>query len=133
MIDPWIDDRFATCGGTPHALATPTTKEVITDAAHRSAPVLWTPGHVSRTGRDGNTPGNCGVSVRSPWDYGPVMIVGIGVPKIMGQSGNLDVLNKWQSITPSCSRNTRKFEASVDGNLAYDGYSTSIFRKVLGQ
>ena len=36
-IDPQIDDRIETCGGTPHTLATPTTKEVIMNASCSSA------------------------------------------------------------------------------------------------
>ena len=32
-MDPRIDDMILTCEGNPHLLATPTTKEVITDAA----------------------------------------------------------------------------------------------------
>ena len=44
-IEPRITDMFATCGGTTHVLATTNTKGVITDMAHRSAPVLQTPGH----------------------------------------------------------------------------------------
>ena len=39
-IDPPILDRVETCGGTPHALATPTTKGVITDKTHSSARIL---------------------------------------------------------------------------------------------
>ena len=51
----------------------------------------------------------------------------------MGHSGSLDVLNKRISGSPSVSRNTQKFGASVDINLANDGYSTSIFSKLLGR
>ena len=58
-IDPRIEDTVATCGGTHNTLAMLTTKEVITDASHSSAQVLRNPGHISRTGRDGNTPGEC--------------------------------------------------------------------------
>ena len=57
-IDPQIPDRFATCGGTPHDLTTPTMKGVVTDAACSSARVLRTPGGLRRTGRYGTTPYN---------------------------------------------------------------------------
>ena len=63
-----------TCGGTPRALAMPTTKGVIIDTAHSSAHILRTPGHVMRSGRDDNTPRDCDVSVSSPRDNGPVLI-----------------------------------------------------------
>ena len=49
-----------------------------------------------------------------------------------GISGSLDVLNKWQSTSLSISRNTQKFDASVDGNLANDKDSMSVFSKVIG-
>ena len=46
--------------------------------------------------------------------------------------GRLDVLNKWQSTSPSVSRNTQTFDASVDGNLSNDRDSTSVFSKAIG-
>ena len=57
-MDPSIDNRITIYGGNPHTLATPTAKEVITDAARRSAQVLWTPMHLIKTGMDGSTPGD---------------------------------------------------------------------------
>ena len=57
-MDPKIDDRIATCGESPHNMAITLTTEVISDAARRSAQVLWTPRHASRTVRDGTTPDN---------------------------------------------------------------------------
>ena len=78
-IDPHITDMVATCGGTPRLLTTPNTKEVITDAARNSAHVLWTPGHVSRTGRDGTMPRNGYVVVTPPQDNRPVIIGGTTV------------------------------------------------------
>ena len=78
-IDPRIDDRVATSGASTIKLATHCTTEVITVAAHSSARVLRTPGHVSRTGRDITTTGDCDVAVSPPQDNGLVMIGGIGV------------------------------------------------------
>ena len=106
--------------------------EVITYVACSSAQVLQTPGRVIRTGRDGTIPGDFDVDVRSPRDNGPVLVGGIGVPLTMGHSGSLGITNKRQSTYSSVSRNTQKFDASVDGNLADDGDSMSIFRKLLG-
>ena len=65
-MDPSIDDGFANCGEIPHTLATPTTNKFITDVARRSAQVNRTPRHVSWTGRDGGTPGENYIAVRSP-------------------------------------------------------------------
>ena len=132
MIDLRIDDMFATCGGNPHALAMPTAKGVITDAARRSVWILWSPGYVSRTVRYATTPRHCDVDVRSPQDKRTVLIGGNIFPPTMGHSGGLDIINKQQSTSPSVSRITQNLDTSVDGNLDYDGDSTSIFRKVLG-
>ena len=44
----------------------------------------------------------------------------------------MGVLNKRKSTCPSVIRSTQNFDASVDGNLANDGDSTSIFIKVIG-
>ena len=49
-----------------------------------------------------------------------------------GLRGILDVLNKWQSTSPSISRNNQNFDASVGGNLADDRNFTSILSKVIG-
>ena len=65
-MDPRIDDRIATCAGNPHKLATPTTKEVVNDAAHIITQINRTPRHVSQTGRGISTPGNCNIAVRPP-------------------------------------------------------------------
>ena len=65
-IDPWIPDGVEACGGTPNALTLSTKKAVITDAVRISAHILWTPGHVSRMGKDGVTPRERYVVVRSP-------------------------------------------------------------------
>ena len=132
-IDPRIDDRVATCGGTLHALATPTTNVVIKYAERSSAQVNRDTGHVSRTGSDGNTPYNCDVAERSPRENGPVLIGGIVTPETIGYNGSLDVLNKQQSTPPSISSNTQYFDSSVDGNFAKDGEYTFIFRKVLSR
>ena len=96
-IDPRIDDRIATSGASPHKLVTSQTTEVITDEALSSARILYTPRGVRRTDRDGTTPGDCKIAVRSLRAYSPVMIGGIGVPPTRGHSGSFEVLNKWQS------------------------------------
>ena len=57
----------------------------------------------------------------------------ISVPPTRGHSGSLEVINKRRSTSPSVSSNTQKFDASVDGKLVDDGYSTSILGKVNGR
>ena len=133
MIDPHIDNRVVTYGASPHKFATPQTEEVITDTACSSACVPRNPRHVSQTGRDCTTPGDCNIYVRFPWNKFPVLTGGIGVLPTRGHIGSLDVLNKRQSTSPSASRNNQKFDASVDRNLANDGYSKSIFSKLIGR
>ena len=93
-MDTRIYNRIATCGRTHHALATPTIKGLITDAARSSARFLRAPRHVIRTGRDDNAPGYNPHDVRYPWDNSPVLIGGIGVSPAIGHSGNLQVFNK---------------------------------------
>ena len=63
---PRIDDSITDCSGTPHTLVTPTTKEVIMDAAHSSARVLRNPRHVILMDRDGTTPGDTPHDVSPP-------------------------------------------------------------------
>ena len=106
--------------------------EVVTDVANSNPRALWTPGRVRWTGRDDTNPGDCNITVRSPRGNSPVLIGGIGVLPTIGHSGSLEFLNKWQSTSPSVSRNTQNLDTSVDGNLADEGDSTSIFSKVLG-
>ena len=97
-----------------------------------SARFLRTPGHVSMTGKDSTTPHERDVIVRSPQDNGPVLIGGIFVLPTMGNSGSQDIPKIRKSISTSVSRNAQKFDTSVDRNLADDGDSMAIFRKVLG-
>ena len=79
LFDPCIDDRVATSRALTIKLVTPRTKEVITYLVRSNARTLWTPGHVSRTGRDSSTPGNCNIYVRSPRVNSPVLIGGTNV------------------------------------------------------
>ena len=96
-IEPWISDRIATCGGTPHVLPTHTTKGVITDAARSSPLFLRTPGYVRKTGRYGTTPRNGDFVVGSPWDNRPFMIGVIISPPTMGNSASQEIIKKRQS------------------------------------
>ena len=93
-MNPRIDDRISTCGGTAHALATPTTKEVITDTTHSSARVSRTPWHISRIGRDSTTPGDFEISLRYLQANSPVLIGGITLSPSIGHSRCLQVFNK---------------------------------------
>ena len=54
------------------------------------------------------------------------------MPPTRGRSGSLQVINKRQSTVYEKIRNTQKFDASVDRNLANGGDYTSIFIKVIG-
>ena len=66
MIEPRIGNMVVTSGAYPHKLATTNMMEVIMDAAHSSVRILWTPRRVSRTGRDGTTPGDRDIAVSPP-------------------------------------------------------------------
>ena len=123
----------ATCGGTPNAHTTPTTKGVIADAARSSAHVLHTPGNVRRTGRGGTTPGNTPHAVRPPQENWPVLIGGTTVsPKcdIMGSQG---IFNKHVSNGSAEIVDTQNVDTSIDGNLAENGDSTPISSNVIRQ
>ena len=130
--DPRISYRVASCGDTPHAITMTTTKGFITNVVYRGAHILWTPIHISRTGRSGTTPRNGEILLRSLRDNGPVLIEGIVVPPTMGNSGGQEIFNKRRSTSSSITRNAQTFDASVDINLADDRYSMEIFSKVLG-
>ena len=132
-IDPRITDRVATCVGTLLALTPPTTKVFITDTVCSSTLVLLAPGDVSRTSRYGTTPCNRDVVVRYPRDNRTILIGIIVFPPTIGNSGSQDILKKRQSTSPSVGTNAQTVNTSVDGNLANDGDSTSIFRKLLGR
>ena len=116
-IDHPIPDRVANFGGTPHALTTSTTNGVITDTLRNRARILWTPGRISRTGRDGTTLCDRDVVLRSPWDNRPVLIGGIIVPPTMGDTGIQDIIKKRKSTSPRVTSNAQNFDASVDGNM----------------
>ena len=114
-------------------ITTPTTKGVITDAAHFIARVLRTHGPVSRTGRNVTMPHDGDVVVRSPRDNRPVLIGGIIFPSTMGNGGSQDIIRKHQSTSPSVSRNAQTFYASVGINLTNDRDYAGIFSKVMGR
>ena len=130
---PRIENRVATCGGTPHALAMPTTKEFITDTARSSVRVLWTPVHVRRTCRDNTTPGDCTVSLSSPRMNSPVLIEGTTVSPACELIGSLGILNKYGSTGSVEIGYTKKFDTSIDGIFSKDVDSKTIFRKLIGQ
>ena len=132
-IDPLIRDKVATSGASLHKLATPQTTEVITYAACSSLWIIWTPRYISWPGSDGTAPGDCDISVRSPWTNSPVLIGGNGVPSTRGHSGSLQKFNKRKSTVSEKIRDTQTFDASIDGKLANDGDYTSIFSKVIGR
>ena len=132
-IDPWIPDGFTTCGGTPHAHPTPTTKVFITYMVRSSARVLRTPGHLSRTVREGTTPRNCKTYIISPRMNSPILIVGNTASPTCDIMGSQKIISIHGSTGSVEVRDTQKFNTSIDGNLAKDGDSTSIFSNLIGQ
>ena len=108
-MDTSIADRIVTYGGSPCTLATPTTKEVITDATRSSPRVNWTPRYVRRTGRDGSTRGDTCIDISYPWDNSPVLILGTTMYPSCGIGGRFQVGNKQQSTSPDKIRNTQKW------------------------
>ena len=127
LIDPWIPDMVATCEGNTHKNTTPTTSTVITDVACSSVRVLWTPcEHIRRTDRDGTTPrdGNFYRPIKRP-----VLIGGNTVSPT--RTGIQEIVSIHGSIGSGEIGDTQKFDTSIDGNLAQNGDSTTIFSKVI--
>ena len=79
--------------------------------------------------RDETSQCYCNVAVRYPRDNMPVLIRDIVFPPTMGHIRSSEDLNKHQSTSPSISRNTQTFDASVDGNLANDGMLRPFLEK----
>ena len=125
-INPWILDKVETCGGTPHASTTPTTKSVIIDVVRSSARIIRNPcGHVSRTGRDCATPQDGHVSGPGK---GPVLIGVTISPTITSIQDNINPHGSTGSVEV---RDTQIFNSSVDGNLAKNVDYTPIFSKAI--
>ena len=93
-MDPRMYDSIETCGKTPHTIATPMTKEIITGTARSSVWVNQTSRHVNQMGRYGSTPGDNTIAVRPPRADSPVMIGGISISLACGISGGFYILNK---------------------------------------
>ena len=129
-IDSHIPDRVETCEGTTHARTTPTTKQVITDAALSSAHVLRTPGHVNRMGRDDNTPRERNVS---GMEKGPVLIGGNTIFPTGGIMGIQEIVIMHGSTGSVEIRDTQKLDTSINRNLAKNGDSKPIFSKAIGR
>ena len=132
-MDAKIYNSIAIIGGASQNLLTPATKEVVADAACGSVWVNRTLRHVSRTERDGSTPGGTGMVVRSKPDPSPVMI---GIPTISPAcvlSGRFQVRKKRQSTTPEKVINAQKLDTSVDIKLPGDQDYVSVFSKVIGR
>ena len=86
-----IQNRIATCRGTTHTLATPETKDLIRDTVQIISKVNRTPRNVIQIGRDGSTPGNIGIYVRSNQAHSPVLIGSTTVSPACGIRGILQV------------------------------------------
>ena len=92
-----------------------------------------TPGQVSRTGRDGSTPGDTGLAVRSKPYPSPVLVLSLTISPACGISGSLQVERKQQSTSPDEVRNSQKLDTVVDGKLPDDRDSASVFSKVISR
>ena len=84
-------------------------------------------------GRDSTTSGNCDIYVKYPHTNSPVMIGGINVLPSNGNSGSLQVLNKWKSTSAEKIVDTLKLDTYVDRKLSDGRDSASIFSKVIGR
>ena len=107
----------------------PTMKPDFTDAACSSMRIIWNPhGHVRRTGRDGTMPQERNVSGTGK---GPVLIGGttVSLTRMVSQ----EIVNPhWYTGYVEVG-DTQIFDTSIDGNLANNGDSMTIFSKVIGR
>ena len=133
MMNPRIHNRISPIVGASQTLLTPNTKEVVADTEHGGACFNQDPGQVSRTGRDGSTPGDTILSVRSKTYSSPVLI---GIPTISpacGISRSLQVGKKRQSTCPDKVTNAQKLETVIDRKLPDNPYFSSVFSKVISR
>ena len=93
-MDLSIDNRVAMIVGGPETLSTPATNKLVVDTAHGDAWLNRTPRHVSQTVRDGSTPGDTGMDVRSKPAPSPVIIGSTNIYPAFGLSGSLKVRKK---------------------------------------
>ena len=85
--------------------------------------MFWTPGDVSRTGRDGTTPHNGNVVIRSPRLNYPVLIGG-GTTTSPTRPGSQYIVKIKGPTWYVEVRNTQIFNIYINGNLAENGDST---------
>ena len=114
---PRIDNMIATCVGAPHTLTMPATKEVVSDATRGTVRINRTPRNVHRTGRDGSTPGDTSISIRSIWANSPFFIGNFTVSPTCVLNGSLQVRNKLQSTSPDKISSAQKLDTDVDIKL----------------
>ena len=91
------------------------------------------PSNVSRTVRDGSTPDDTCIAVRSPQEKSPVLIGNTNVSPVCGLIGSLQVGNKLQSTSLGKIRNDQKLDTSIDRKFPNDWDYASIFSKVIGR
>ena len=104
-MEPNIDDRIAKILGAYQKILTPATKEVVADVVCDGVWVNWTLRQVIQTVRDGSTPFNTGMDVRSNPDPSLVLIGSPITPPACGISGRLQVGKKQQSNSLKKNRN----------------------------
>ena len=130
--DPQILEWVAICGRNLHALLTPTSNRVLTDAARIRVRVFRTPGDVSRMCRNSTTPCDVNVVIIYPRLNSPVLNDGgttasptrPWIHEIVGSKGPTGSVEV---------RNSHIFNTSINENLAKNGDYTPIFSKVIRQ
>ena len=124
---------IAPIGGDYQMIPTPQTNEVVAYAAHGGTWVNLTLGKAIRTGRDGITPCDTGMSVRSKTAPYPVLIVSTTISPACELRGSLQVGKKQQCTSPDEVRNEKKLDTFVDGKSPNYRDSASVFSKVIGR
>ena len=132
-MNPNIDDMIAPIGGASKTISDPETKEVVADAARGGVWVNWNPGQGNRTVRDGRTPCDTGLTVRSKPAPSTVLIGTTTIYPDCSISGSVQVGKKRQSTPQNKVGNTQKLDTVFDRNFPDDRYPASVFGKVIGR
>ena len=132
-MDPRIDYRIETVGGSSQTLLIPATKEAVEVAAYGSPWIDQTLRQVIQTGVSRSTPGDTGSAIRSKPATSQFLI---GNPTISPAFGIIRILQngkKQQSTSTKEVRNAQTLDTVVDEKLPDDQDYASFFSKVIGR
>ena len=111
-IDQTITNGVVGSGDTLHACRTILSKDIITDTAHSTVRVFWTPADVIRHGMDRNTTQDCNTDIQSTRLTSPVRI-GSSTTVSPTRTGSQDIISPRGSIGPQEVRDAQLLYTSI--------------------